>query len=180
MTEPAARTPNSDIEAAGLPDYADDDSSAYDEFESVREADGPQPAPLPPDREDGPLALDEFGVTMGEEASGESLDGRLAREEPDVAIAGDETLTTRERQLVDEPPVEPDLDSPVSLYDHDPSGAAVGRLVEPDGGGGEDVEPDAVANDAGPAGGGATAEEDAVHTIDEDELSPGRPGDGYV
>ena len=43
------------------------------------------------------------------------------------------------------------------------SGAPVGRLVEPDEGYGFDAEPDSVAYDAGAAGGGASAEELAVH-----------------
>ena len=41
----------------------------------------------------------------------------------------------------------------------------VGRIVEPDQGVGEDTEADAVAYDAGAAGGGATAEEAALHEI---------------
>jgi hypothetical protein len=43
------------------------------------------------------------------------------------------------------------------------SGAPVGRLVEPDAGFGYDTEPDNVAADAGAAGGGASAEELAIH-----------------
>jgi hypothetical protein len=44
----------------------------------------------------------------------------------------------------------------------------VGRLVEPDQGIGEDTEKDAAAYDAGAAGGGATAEELALHEIPEE------------
>jgi hypothetical protein len=62
---------------AGVPEYADDESTAW---EDVRESD---PAPLPPDREDGPLALDEYGTTEEEQRLGEPLDDRLAREEPE-------------------------------------------------------------------------------------------------
>jgi hypothetical protein len=60
-----------------------------------------------------------------------------------------------------------DPDSKVSMYDFGQldgtSGAPVGRLVEPDEGYGYDAEPDSVAYDAGAAGGGASAEELAVH-----------------
>src|SRR5688572_24008870 len=79
--------PVSDPAASGLPEYADDDSNADLDVPSPREADGPDPAPLPPDREDGPLALDEFGITAEEQRHGEALDARLAREEPDVTSA---------------------------------------------------------------------------------------------
>ena len=43
----------------------------------------------------------------------------------------------------------------------------VGRLVEPDEGYGYDAEPDSVAYDAGAAGGGASAEELAMHEVRE-------------
>jgi hypothetical protein len=42
-----------------------------------------------------------------------------------------------------------------------------GRLLAPDEGAHEDVEPDLVAEDEGIDGAGASAEEAAVHTIEE-------------
>ena len=45
----------------GLPGTADDDSTAYDDVESEREAGGPDPAALPVD---SPLAVDRFGTTL--------------------------------------------------------------------------------------------------------------------
>jgi hypothetical protein len=131
-------TPVSDPAAAGLPEYADDDSTADERVPSVREADGPDPAPLPPDREDGPLALDEYGTTAEEQRRGEPLEGRIAREEPEVSYAV--------------------------------SGGQVGRLVQPDQGAHEDTEADEVAVDAGPSGGGASAEEAAMHEIADDDI----------
>jgi hypothetical protein len=180
MTEQNARTPNSDPEALGLPAYADDDSTANDEPESVREADGPEPAALPPDREDGPLAIDDYGVTATEEETGESLDERLARERPDVhAPPENARLTPEELDLMDQPPVQPNPQSPVSMYDRTGPEDSVGRLVAPDEGGLSDKEPAAVASDSGMSGGGESAEESAVHPIlDEDEPRPGEPGDG--
>jgi uncharacterized protein DUF5709 len=60
-----------------------------------------------------------------------------------------------------------DRDSKVSIYDFGQldgtSPEPVGRLVEPDEDYGYDAEPDNVAYDAGAAGGGASAEELAVH-----------------
>jgi hypothetical protein len=174
---------HSDPGYAGIPEHADDDSTAYDEVDSVREADGPSPWPIPPDREDGPLALDEYGLTAQEQQQGESLDDRLAREEPDTVAEQPHRLTRAEAELLDQEPVDPHLDSAVSMYDRDeiPADAGVGRLVAPDEGGVLDSEPDAVGYDAGMAGGGASAEEAAMHeVVDERTLSPGEPGDGYV
>ena len=52
--------------------------------------------------------------------------------------------------------------------------ARAGRLVAPDEGSGEDVETDAVGWDAGIDGGGASAEEAAMHVVDD----PDGPGEG--
>ena len=169
----------SDPEAEGLPDTADDDSTAYDDVETGRWADGPDPAALPSDRAQ---AVDRFGTTAEEQRAGESLDYRLAQEEPDVqpedpldspGALADEAIDEQgarqarlDADVYGESPTS-DPDSPVSLYDHGQldgtSGAPVGRLVEPDEGYGFDAEPDNVALDAGAAGGGASAEELAIH-----------------
>src|SRR3712207_2512602 len=69
-----------DPEASGLPDTADDDSSAYDEVESGRWADGADPAAL---AGTGPGGSNRFGETAEEARQGESLDQRLRQEEPD-------------------------------------------------------------------------------------------------
>ena len=47
--------------------------------------------------------------------------------------------------------------------------ARAGRLVAPDKGFGEDLEADLVADDVGIDGGAASAEEAAVHIIDDEE-----------
>jgi uncharacterized protein DUF5709 len=73
--------PVSDPEAEGLPDTADDDSSAYDEVDSARVADGPDPAALPADE---PVAVFDYGTTPAEARTPEPLADRLAREEPDI------------------------------------------------------------------------------------------------
>jgi hypothetical protein len=191
-------TPVSDPEADGLPDVADDDSTAWDDVESGRISDGPDPAALPLDRDDRPLAVDAYGTTPEEARVGESLDHKLAREVPDPALSGagerpdvvaspvagesfDPDAISTEVDAVDADtaldldmaPIQPNRDSPVSLYDTGIGGgdrganATVGRLVEPDEGIGEDTEKDAIAYDAGAAGGGASAEEAALHEIPE-------------
>jgi hypothetical protein len=175
-------TPVSDPEAEGLPDTADDDSTAGDDVATGREADGPDPAPLPGDR---PLAVDHFGNTAEEQLDGESLDYKIAREQreppvddplagavdPAIAAEADSEEAAAEAQLdadVMDPGPTSDPRSPVSIYDHGilgdaPGGGPVGRLVEPDQGAREDDETDSIAYDAGAAGGGASAEELAVN-----------------
>jgi hypothetical protein len=60
------------------------------------------------------------------------------------------------------------------MYDRDEPGLVpderVGRLVAPDEGAHADEEKDEVAMDAGSAGGGASAEELAMHAIPEDRV----------
>src|SRR2546421_2160911 len=166
----------SDPAADGIPEYADDDSTAWDDVESPRAADGPDPYPLPPDREDGPAAIDEYGTTPEEQRRGEPIDLRLAREEPDVTPDAIGAVLRDEEDPApwqDDVPVDPRLDSPVSMYDRDEPGLLpnerVGRLVRPDEGAHEDAEKDEVAIDVGAAGGGASAEELAMHPVPDDE-----------
>ncbi|GAA1816161.1 hypothetical protein GCM10009682_41360 [Luedemannella flava] len=155
--------PVSDPEEQGVPEIADDESTAYDAYPSVREADGRSPAPLPPDREDGPLGLDEYGVTADEASRAEPLDARLRREVPEVWATADGPLRAED---LDGAPIAADPHSKVSLYDYaDSAGATVGRLVSPDEGSGTDAEPEDFAYDAGPAGGGASMEELAMHQV---------------
>ncbi|MEV4626030.1 DUF5709 domain-containing protein [Micromonospora sp. NPDC049523] len=180
--------PLSDPEAEGLPGTADDDSTAGDDVNTGREADGPQPAALPADV---PQAVDRFGNTAQEQLDGESVDYKIGREQPeppiddplagpvDPAIAreadSDEAAAQAQfdADVIDAGPSS-DPASAVSIYDHGnlggPTQPIVGRLVEPDQGSRDDTETDAIAADAGSAGGGPTAEELAIH-----ETEP--PGD---
>ncbi|MDT7572183.1 MAG: hypothetical protein QOE05_2357 [Actinomycetota bacterium] len=86
---------------------------------------------------DAPLMSDEFGTTAAEMHDGEPLDGRIAREEPDVI------------DLVN--------------VDADESAPPVGRLVESDEGARTDTEAEMVAADVGTDLGGYSAEEAAMH-----------------
>ena len=94
-------------------------------------------------------AAESFGNTAYEEEQGESLDQRLAQEEP-----------------------EPDPYADASVLREDVGGEVgnerAGRLVDEDEGLGPDVESDLVADDVGIDGAGASAEEAAVHVIDEE------------
>lgn len=93
-----------------------------------------------------------FGTTVEEEREGESLDQRLAQEEPDVDPYADEGYSGNEGDLGDD----------------EVGDDRAGRLVDPDQGLGEDTEKDLVGDDVGIDGAGASAEEAAVHVIDED------------
>src|SRR4051794_28364238 len=68
--------PGSRFEDEGIPDLQDGTP------EQQRAVD-PQELPLPGDE---PVAVDEYGTTADEQASGEPLDVRLAREEPEEAV----------------------------------------------------------------------------------------------
>ncbi|GAA4956758.1 DUF5709 domain-containing protein [Actinoplanes utahensis] len=165
-----------DPEASGLPDTADDDSSAYDEVNSPRWSDGPDPAAL---AGAGPGGSNRFGDTAEEQRQGEGLDRRLRQEEPDFGAESreeqrepfDDTVDSSEQREFDrdvwEPGPSSDPHSQISLYDDgqldEDSPRPVGRLVAPDEGSGWDEEADSVAYDAGAAGGGASAEELAMH-----------------
>jgi hypothetical protein len=83
---------------------------------------------------------------------GESLDERLAQEEPDV-----------------DPYVEAEREDDPDDTGDEAQDRRSGRLVAPDEGSHEDEESDAVAEDVGIDGAGASAEEAAVHVIEEDE-----------
>jgi hypothetical protein len=94
-----------------------------------------------------------FGVTADEQKEGESLDQLLSEEEPDPAL---------------------DFDG--LLLDDGPDPRA-GRLVAQDEGAHPDVEAGLVAHDVGIDGGAATAEEAAVHVVEEDDDTDIRSGD---
>ncbi|WP_332668098.1 DUF5709 domain-containing protein [Aeromicrobium sp.] len=88
-----------------------------------------------------------FGTTADEALQGESLDERLRQEVPDP-----------------DPYAEPGED----LDDGEVGTRRAGRLVDSSGGIGEDTEKDLVGEDVGIDGAAASAEEAAVHVIDED------------
>ncbi|MDN3354061.1 DUF5709 domain-containing protein [Actinomadura sp. DC4] len=122
------RDPRSDLEDQGIPDLQD----GYPEQEWSGD---PQEEPVPGDE---PVALDDFGTTAEEQREGESLDGRLSREEPETGTPGTEETPS-----------------------------SVGRLVQEDEGVRDDTESEEIAQDVGPDTGGLTAEEAAIHLEDE-------------
>lgn len=97
---------------------------------------------------DTAMAADDFGTTAEEMHDGESLDGRISREEPEVLSGAD--VPADESATADTPFAER-------------AGQGVGRLVEPDEGARTDAEKDLIARDAGTDLGGYSAEEAAMH-----------------
>jgi hypothetical protein len=89
-----------------------------------------------------------FGNTAEEQLEGETLDQRIAQEEPEPDPYAEVDEVVDDGQVGDE---------------------RSGRLVAPDEGAHEDTEKDVVATDVGIDGAGATAEEAAMHVVPEDE-----------
>jgi hypothetical protein len=114
------------------------------------------------------------GSTATEQQGGESLDQLLAEEEPDVAAdADDEPIgdlggdkEAGDQDAGDEEAGDEDVDG--LLLDDGPDPRA-GRLVAEDEGAHPDEEADLVARDTGIDGGGASAEEAAMHVVDDDD-----------
>ena len=107
-----------------------------------------------------------YGTTADEQDEGESLDQLLAEEEPDPALDFGDELSEEESSEEDEDAGDEDVDG--LLLDDGPDPRA-GRLVAEDEGAHPDEEPDLVARDAGIDGGGATAEEAAIHVVEDDD-----------
>jgi hypothetical protein len=125
----------------------DPDSDVFDPAETLMGDGDPEswdePAQTlysPPDRQ--PRGT-RWGTTEWEQQQGEPLDMRLSEEEPDVS------------------------EDDISFDEADPR---AGRLVAPDEGAHGDEEKDEIARDVGRAGYAASAEEAAVHVINEDQL----------
>ena len=133
--------PPSAFEAEGIPDPGDSTEAQLATGEAGQ-AYGEEPP------HDHALAADDFGTTAAEEHDGEPLDGRLAREEPDVLAAVDREA---DESIGSDTPFD------------ERAGQGVGRLVEPDEGARGDTEADLVATDVGTDLGGYTAEEAAMH-----------------
>ena len=115
-----------------------------------------------------------YGTTEEEQAEGESLDQLLAEEEPDDT---EEELEDALELDDEEPGDVEDFDEDDDAGDEDVDGLLLddgpdpraGRLVAEDEGAHPDEEEDLVARDVGIDGGGATAEEAAMHVVEEDD-----------
>jgi hypothetical protein len=143
-----------DIEDDGVLD-------ASDTLEGNPGDDPLDPGILPADRWSAGMR---FGSTEAEEEAGESLDQLLAEEEPDITVEPDDEKP--EDIAGDEDAGDEDVDG--LLLDDGPDPRS-GRLVAEDEGAHSDAEADLVARDVGIDGGGAGAEEAAVHVVEDDD-----------
>jgi Family of unknown function (DUF5709) len=107
----------------------------------------------PPERPYPPSA---FALT-------ETMDQMVSEEEQDPASRLNVLFDEREQQRADEAEREAEFPERREV-----GGARAGRLVAPDWGFGEDTEAELVAQDVGISGGAASAEEAAVHIIDDE------------
>jgi hypothetical protein len=161
----------------GMPDETRHESSDLTDYEVQDPADSLDPdqgvdpfdrGVVPPQHWSAGMKL----ATQGREQD-ESLDQALAEEEPDVTFDPE-----------DEPPEDPAEGDDAAdeyvdglLLDDGPDPRA-GRLVAEDEGAHSVAEADLVAMDAGIDGGAATAEEAAVHVVDDDDTDV-RSDDDY-
>jgi len=153
-------------ESADLEDYEVLDAS--DTLDAPPGSDPLDRGVAPPERWTAGIR---YGTTEAEQERGESLDQWLAQEEPDVDDLDDEgpdneQLSRLVRRSAGEDLAEEDLDG--LLLDDGPDPRA-GRLVAEDEGVYPAAEPDLVARDTGIDGGAATAEEAAMHVVDDDD-----------
>jgi hypothetical protein len=149
-TEPTDPGEPSDPETYG--DYSVDDEDQPSNLEDLGDPDVDDELDRgysPPERYS---AGQGFGNTPYEEATGETLEQRLAQEDPEP-----DPYVEAEAREGDE-----DLD------DGEVGAERAGRLVDPDEGSGEDTEKDLVGFDVGIDGAAASAEEAAVHVVPED------------
>jgi len=145
-------------ESADLEDYSVQDPS--DSLIGDPESDPLDRGVAPPERWSAAM---KFGSTADEQEAGESLVQLLAEEEPDDALDLDDDLPED-----DEDTDEADEYLDGLLLDDGPDPRA-GRLVAEDEGAHPDEEADLVARDAGIDGGAASAEEAAMHVVEDDD-----------
>jgi hypothetical protein len=94
----------------------------------------------------------------------ESMDQLLAEEEQDPASRINNPLDKGDQQRSDDAERETEFPQRGEV-----GRVRAGRLVAPDRGFGEDAEAELIADDIGISGGAASAEEAAVHIIDDEE-----------
>jgi hypothetical protein len=137
-------------------DYSvdDEDQPAAEDFLLDDQVDEADRGYSPPEKWS---AAQGYGNTPLEEELGETLDQRIAQEvpEPDPYAEAEEEAEDADEQETDD--------------EREVGDRRAGRLVDPDEGFGEDTEKDMVGEDVGIDGAAASAEEAAVHVVDEED-----------
>jgi hypothetical protein len=121
------------------------DLTDYETEDGADTLDG-DPGDDPLDR--GVVPPERWSAAIRSSDEDESLDELLAEEEPEPALGADE-------------------DWPDELSYEEGVDPRSGRLIAPDGGHHPRRQAELLAHDVGPDGGGATAEEAAVHVVDD-------------
>lgn len=160
--------PNENIDT-DLTSYSVDDEDQPSNIEGLDDPDVDDPLDRgysPPEKERG---TDAFGTTAYEESLDETIDQRIQQEEPDPNTAygapDNESGLDEDRVGGDDPDsiaAEDDW-----LGDNEVGDQRAGRLVADDEGAHEDTEKQVWASDVGIDGAAASAEEAAVHIVDE-------------
>ena len=117
----------------------------------------------PPER---PRGVDAFGTTAAEQRQGESIEQRLAHEVPDPTSVFEDPLHDLGMVGGDDPDaiaLEDDF-----LGDDEVGDRRSGRLLASEEDGPGDTESELVAHDVGIDGGGSSAEEAAMHIIEDE------------
>jgi len=117
----------------------------------------------PPER---PRGVDAFGTTAAEQRQGESIEQRVGHEVPDPANLFEDPLPDLGMVGGDDPDaiaLEDDF-----LGDDEVGDRRSGRLLASEEGAPGDVESEMVAHDVGIDGGGSSAEEAAMHIIEDE------------
>ncbi|MGN6301606.1 MAG: DUF5709 domain-containing protein [Angustibacter sp.] len=155
----------SEVDSSGVFSVDDEDQPGAEDFLDDRGVDDPlDEGYSPPEK---PLGVDKFGTTFEEERAGETLDMRLKQEVPDPNLEVDDPLSDRDDEEPDDDP-DSELARDEGFRGDDEVGdRRAGRLVDPDRGVGPDTEKDLVGEDVGIDGAGASAEEAAMHVVDE-------------
>ena len=159
-----------------MPDETRHESQDLEDYEVLDSSDTLDGAPGDDPLDRGVVTPDRwsagirYGTTAEEQQEGASLDRLLAEEEPDDTLEAEEAEEEENDEsrafAGDEDVADEDIDG--LLLDDGPDPRA-GRLVAEDEGAHPNEEPDLVASDVGIDAGGATAEEAAVHVVDEDD-----------
>jgi hypothetical protein len=161
------------MEAVTMPDERQHESADLTDYQTLDSNDTLDGAPGDDPLDRGVVPPERWSAAMrGDSAADgqESLDELLAEEEPDPALAadGDWSDEDEDSDEDDDDPDAADEDVDGLLLDDGPDPRA-GRLIAPDGGHQVRWQDRLLAHDVGPDGGGATAEEAAMHVVDDDE-----------
>jgi hypothetical protein len=161
--------PNEDIQE-GLTVYSVDDEDQLQPEDTLDQEDVADPLDRGYSPNESPRGVDAFGTTAREQSEQETIDQRILQEEPDPTTAygapDDESGMEEDERLGGDDPDSIDAEDDW-VGDDQVGNRRAGRLVAEDEGAHEDTDKDSFARDVGIDGAAASAEEAAVHIIDE-------------